>query len=97
MGATIAGMAAARRPFDGVEDRLLWYDSLPYLGLTRAAERRLLAALASATLPDTADAAAPRYLIEADALTAQGEPLKALQAITRAYEAGMKGFEISQR
>jgi NAD(P)H-dependent FMN reductase len=97
MGGTIAGMADARRPFDGVEDRLLWYDNLPYLGLTRAAERRLLAALASANLPDTDDSAAPRYLIKADALTAQGEPLKALQAITQAYEAGVKGFEISQR
>ena len=97
MGARLAGMADARRPFDGVEDRLLWYDNLPYLGLTRAGERRLLAALTSAALPETADAAAHRYLVEADALAAQGEPLRALQAITRAYEASVKVFEASQR
>lgn len=95
-GAALAGLVGARRPFDGVEDRLLWYDNLPYLGLSRAGERRLLAALASAALPETADATAPRYLVEADALAARGEPLRALQAVTRAYEVGVKGFEAGQ-
>lgn len=92
-GATLAAVAGARRPFVGVEDRLLWYDNLPYLGLTRAGERRLLAALASAAVPETSGAAQPRDLAEADTLAAQGEPLRALQAVSRAYEASVKAFE----
>ncbi|OGB96116.1 MAG: hypothetical protein A2Z31_06610 [candidate division NC10 bacterium RBG_16_65_8] len=93
LGAVLAGMAGARQPFAGVEDRLLWYDNLPYLGLTRAAERRLLAALTAAALPDGADPAIPRRLAEADTLAARGESLRALRAITVAYEAGVKAFE----
>ena len=37
LGAQIAGMAKQRAPFAGLEERLLWYDNLPYLGLSRAA------------------------------------------------------------
>jgi multimeric flavodoxin WrbA len=95
-GAALASLAGARRPFAGVEDRLLWYDNLPYLGLTRAGERRLLAALAAVALPGIGDALIPRHLAEADALAAQGEPLRALQAVTRAYEAGVKVFETNR-
>jgi len=96
LGAALAGLAGARHPFAGVEERLLWYDALPYLGLDRAGERRLLAALTTAALPSTADPAIPRGLAEADALAARGEPLRALQAITRTYEAGVKAFEEKQ-
>jgi len=96
LGAALAARAGARQPFAGVEDRLLWYDSLPYLGLTRAGERRLLAALATESLPETAHAAIPRHLAAAEALAAQGEPLRALQRVTRAYETAMKVFDGSQ-
>ena len=82
--------------FAGVEERLLWYDALPYLGLDRAGERRLLAALTTAALPPTADPAISRGLAEADALAARGEPLRAFQAITRTYDAGVKAFEEKQ-
>jgi len=92
-GARLATVAGARRPFAGVEDRLLWYDNLPFLSLTRAGERRLLAALASAAVPETSGAALSRGLAEADTLAAQGEPLRALQAVSRVYEAGVKAFE----
>ena len=93
LGAVLAAHAGARQPFAGVEDRLLWYDTLPYLGLTRAGERRLLAALTAAALPEAASAAIPRHLAAADALAARGEPLRALQEITRAYEKGVKVFD----
>jgi multimeric flavodoxin WrbA len=96
LGAALAALASARQPFAGVEDRLLWYDSLPYLGLTRAGERRLLAALATEALPETAHAAIPRHLAAAEALAAQGEPLRALQQVTRAYDTAMKVFDDSQ-
>jgi NAD(P)H-dependent FMN reductase len=93
LGAQLAGLAAQRQRFAGLEERLLWYDSLPYLGLSRAAERRLLADLTTAALPETADPAIARGLARADALAAQGEHLQALQTITRSYEAGVKAFE----
>jgi multimeric flavodoxin WrbA len=96
LGATLAGMADARQPFAGVEDRLLWYDTLPYLGLSRAEERRLLAALTVAALPPDADPAIARGLAEADASAARGNRLQAMRAITRVYEAGVKIFEDSQ-
>jgi 2-methylcitrate dehydratase PrpD len=55
-----------------------------------------LAALAAVALPGIGDALIPRHLAEADALAAQGEPLRALQAVTRAYEAGVKVFETNR-
>jgi len=96
LGAQLAAMAGKRHPFAGVEDRLLWYDSLPYLGLTRVAERRLLASLTTAALPHDADPAILRRLVEADALAARGDQLLALQETTRAYDAGVKVFEANQ-
>ena len=96
LGAELAGMAGARHRFAGLEERLLWYDRLPYLGLSRAAERRLLAALTTAALPETADPAIPRGLAQADALAARGESLESLRVITRTYEAGVRVFEGSQ-
>lgn len=96
LGARLASMAGERHRFAGLEERLLWYDSLPYLGLSRAGERRLLAALATAALPDHADPAIARGLVQADALAARGESLRSLQEVTRAYEAGVKVFEDSQ-
>lgn len=95
LGAALAARAGVRQPFAGVEDRLLWYDNLPYLGLTRAGERRLLAALAAEALPETAFAAIPRDLAAADALAAQGEPLRALQEVTHVYDTAVKVFDAS--
>jgi len=96
LGARLAPLAKARQPFGGVEERLLWYDALPYLGLTRAAERRLLASLTTAALPADADPAIPRGLAEADALAARGKSLESLQALTRTYTAGVAAFESAQ-
>jgi NAD(P)H-dependent FMN reductase len=96
LGAVLARMAGQRHRFSGVEERLLWYDSLPYLGLSRAAERRLLAGLTTTALPEDADPAIARGLAHADALAARGESLQSLQALTRTYEAAVKVFEGTQ-
>ncbi len=96
LGARLAAAAAERQPFAGVEERLLWYDALPYLGMSRAAERRLLASLTVEALPAGADPAIPRGLADADALAARGQTLQSLQAITRVYEAAVKVFEARQ-
>jgi multimeric flavodoxin WrbA len=92
-GARLAETAGARRPFGGVEERLLWYDNLSYLGLSRAAERRLLASLTAAAIAPGEDPAIPRGLAEAEALAARGETLAALQLLTRTYEAAAKIYE----
>jgi multimeric flavodoxin WrbA len=93
LGADIAEMASARMPFNGLEDRLLWYDALPYLSLSRAAERHLLADHAVQGLPSNLGATFAYRLARADELVAAGKPLDALQEITRIYDDGAKAFE----
>jgi len=93
LGSQIAAMALQRAPFASLEERLLWYDALPYLALSRAGERRLLADLITEGLPAGADASIPYGLARADALAAAGRPLESLIEITRVYEAGVKAFD----
>jgi multimeric flavodoxin WrbA len=90
-GEQVAGMVEKRIPFAGLEERLLWYDSLPYLGLSRAAERRLLADLTTLASPAKTDGALG--LVRADALSAAGRPLESLTQVTQVYDAGVKAFE----
>jgi hypothetical protein len=91
--AGIAGMIQKRVPFSGLEERLLWYDALPYLGLSRFEERRLLASLTTMALPGGADAAHSSGLARADALAAAGHAEASLTEITKVYEAGVEAFE----
>jgi hypothetical protein len=93
LGKEIAGKSRERAPFDGREDLLLWYDDLPYLGLSRLEERRLLADLTTAALPADTDPAVPCGLARSDAMAAAGRKLAAMKEITRVYEAGAKAFE----
>ena len=79
--------------FNSLEERLLWYDTLPYLGLSRAGERRLLADHTIAALPEDADIAVPCGLARADVLAAAGQSAESMSEITRVYEAGLKAFE----
>jgi NAD(P)H-dependent FMN reductase len=93
LGHKLARMAQKRAPFANYEERLLWYDSLPYLGLSRAAERRLLADHAIAALPPGTDTSIACGLARADALAAAGRSFESLDEITRVYEAGLRAFE----
>ena len=93
LGGQLAGMVEKRAPFTSVGERLLWYDSLPYLGLSRAGERRLLADLTTLTLPSHAQAAAASGLARADALAAAGRLQESMAEVTRVYDAGFKAFE----
>jgi len=93
LGRLVAGMVRQRKPFSGVEERLLWYDALPYLGLSRAAERRLLADLTAMSLPNGADPKIAAGLARSDALAASGRLLESLTEVTGVYEAGVKAFE----
>lgn len=93
LGEEIAAMANQRLPFSNLEERLLWYDALPYLSLNRAAERRLLAAFAIQSLPSHENAAVALGLARADSLAASGKPLDSLIEVTQVYETGAKTFE----
>jgi hypothetical protein len=86
-------MAGERRPFTCLEERLLWYDSLPYLGMSRAAERRLLAALTVTAASGAAPAEVARLLAEAQALAAAGEDMESFKLTTSISEVGVKAFE----
>ena len=96
LGEKIAAMAKQRLPFAGLEERLLWYDGLPYLSLSRADERRLLADLAIQALPSPENATNALGLARADALSAAGKSMDSLIEVTRVYEAGVKAFEDRQ-
>ena len=93
LGEKIASRAHQRFPFNNLEERLLWYDALPYLNLSRAEERHLLADYAVQALPSLKHAAISLGLAQADALAAAGKPLDSLIEITRVYEAGVKALE----
>ena len=93
LGQKIAGMSREHALFDGREDLLLWYDDLPYLGLSRLEERRLLADLTTAALPANTDPAVPCGLARSDAMAASGQRLAAMKEITWVYEAGAKAFD----
>ena len=95
-GAELASMLDERHPFASLEERLLWYDNLPYLGMSRAAERRLLAALTTEALPDDAIPGLDRLLAQADHEAAAGRSLDSLKTTTAVYEATMKAFESAQ-
>ncbi len=93
LGRTLADMIPRRAPFTSLEERLLWYDDLPFLGLKRAAERRLLADLTTLAQPANMDTETARGLIQADVLAASGRGLESLNEVTRVYEMGTKTFE----
>jgi multimeric flavodoxin WrbA len=93
LGKKLAAMAGQRHPFAGLEERLLWYDQLPYLSLSRAAERRLLADLAIQALPLHENTGMALGLARAGELSAAGKPMEALVEATRVYEAGLNAFE----
>jgi multimeric flavodoxin WrbA len=93
MGGRIAAMRHKRHPFANLEERLLWYDQLPYLGLSRAEERRLLAALTALALSEERSGKVTSGLARADMLAAAGDMIGSMVEITRSYEAGKKAFE----
>jgi NAD(P)H-dependent FMN reductase len=93
LGEKIARMADKRVPFNSLEERLLWYDALPYLNLNRAAERRLLADLVVQSIPPGENEGVALGLSRADVLAAEGRALDSLAEVTRAYETGARHFD----
>ncbi len=84
-GRTIAGMATARDPFTSYEERLLWYDNLPYLNESLAGERRLLAALMAEAVSEEQKSEVKGDLARAEILASSGHLLESQAEISRVY------------
>jgi hypothetical protein len=93
LGIELAGMSGKRRPFAGLEERLLWYDNLPYLSLSRLAERRLLAELAVVSLSNGEAGALALKLVESGMSAVEGRSEQTAAEVTRVYEEAVKEFE----
>jgi multimeric flavodoxin WrbA len=105
-GRRLASLARQRHPFTraderylqpetpsyvaGLEERLLYYDSLPYLGESREGERRLVTQMAVQALGSAAPPDLVRGLLAADLAAAEGRHLEAMWELTRVYEAAVK-------
>jgi NAD(P)H-dependent FMN reductase len=97
LGGELAGMAGKRTPFASLEERLQWYDNLPYLNLSRLAERRLLADHAVASLSNNDEAPLALKLVESDKLAAAGRTEQMAAEVTKVYDAAVKAFEESSK
>ena len=93
LGGELAAMAGKRTPFANLEQRLAWYDRLPYVNLSRLEERRLLADLAVTCLKNGEGAELALNLVESDGLAAAGRTEQAAAKVTEAYEAAVRSFE----
>jgi hypothetical protein len=93
LGGELAGMAQKRAPFGSLEERLLWYNNLPYLSLSRLEERRLLADIAVTCLNNNEGAEIGLGLLESDKLVAARQTERAAVEVTRVYNAAVKSFE----
>jgi multimeric flavodoxin WrbA len=90
LGAKLSEMAKERVPFSSWEERYVYYDSLPYLGLNISDERRLVADLVAEAVPAAKDLDLARGLARAGALTAAGRKVESQLEVTGVYEAGVK-------
>jgi len=90
LGETIAEMAKARAPFSSYEERLLWYDNLPYLKENLAGERKLLAAFMAAAVPEKQKPEIEGDLARAEILASSGHPLESQIEISRIYTSASK-------
>jgi multimeric flavodoxin WrbA len=91
-GAKIGAMAQSRLPFETQEECWLAYDHLPYLNESRAAERRLLAALTMQAVPEARKTEIEGDLARADILAASGQSLEALAEISKVYNSCLKAI-----
>lgn len=85
LGAAIAEMADERRPFAGYEERLAWYDDLPYLRENLAGERKYLAALMAEAVPDGQRSEIEGDLSRAEILLASGQELESQREVSKIY------------
>lgn len=85
LGRTIAGMVSERRPFAGYEERLLWYDDLPFINDNLAGERQYLAALMAEAVPADQKSQIDGDMARAAILKVSGNPLESQKETSKIY------------
>jgi multimeric flavodoxin WrbA len=93
LGAKLVDMAEKPRPFESTEDRLLWYDNLPYLNASRMEERRLLAGMTVASVASEEGDALARRLVESEELAVAGRIKEMAAEVSSVYDAAVNAFE----
>ncbi len=90
LGEELVVASENRVRFKGREESLDLYDRLPYINMSRAEERRLLANLITLALPEEERKPAATGLAEADVLAAEGQSLRSAKKISEVYNHGLK-------
>lgn len=93
LGYRLGEMPPERVPFKSIEERLLWYDGLPYIGGNRTAERRLVAAITSEAIPKERKQDEHGDLARADILAAAGRSLDAMKEMSKVYDSCVEIFD----
>ncbi|MEE8399233.1 MAG: flavodoxin family protein [Desulfobacterales bacterium] len=84
-GRNIAEMIPAREPFKTWEERLVHYDSLPYIGDSNATEMRLVAAITAAAVDPDRKSEIKGDLAQADILATSGRSVESLAETLQVY------------
>ncbi|HEY9596008.1 MAG TPA: flavodoxin family protein [Spirochaetia bacterium] len=96
LGAELGRMAEKRAPFASTDERLLWYDRMPYIGMGRLEERRFLAGDVVSALPAAQGAPLAARLVAADARLSAGEAETASAEVTAVYEEAVGAFDAAR-
>lgn len=79
-----------KKPFESRDERDYWYDKLPYLAMSNAEERRLLAAVTYEGLPVEKKKLVTGSWASADVLSAAGQSLDSMNEISRIYDSSFE-------
>ena len=96
-GEEMAVMSREIVPFDHRDKALALYDKLPYLGLGRLEERRLLADLVTLALPEESRESVAGGLVKADVLAAEDRIPESASVAAEVYTRGFKKLTESGR
>jgi len=87
-GRELAGME--KKPFESRDDRDYWYDNIPYLAMSNAEERRLLAAVTYEGLKEEKKEPVKGSWAIADILHEAGQELDSMNEISRIYDSAFE-------
>ena len=87
-GRELAGME--KKPFESRDDRDHWYDNIPYLAMSNAEERRLLAAVTYEGLQEEKKELVKGSWARADILADSGQVLNSMNEISKIYDSSFE-------
>jgi multimeric flavodoxin WrbA len=79
-----------KKPFESRDERDYWYDNLPYLAMSNAEERKLLAAVTYEGLPAEKKELVTGSWAMADVLATAGQSLESMNEISRIYDSSFE-------